>query len=133
MHLLFNCPYCRKFLFKLPSTNIYNPSMLEWFASLVIFWGCVGRFIHSRRKSNTYSDIQLSDWKDPEVKSLHGSFTPNMRCMPLQHYLEHWCAWPCYGSVVRRLGFQGSPAIFFGEAFHLHNPNGKKGPTGFWS
>lgn len=77
--------------------------------------------------------IQLSDWKDPEVKSLHGSFTPNMRCMPLQHYLAHWCAWPCYGAVVRRLGFQGSPAIFFGEAFHLHNPNGKKGPTIFWS
>ena len=68
-----------------------------------------------------------------EVKSLHGSFTLNMRCMQLQHYLEHWFAWACY-VVVPKLGFLIEGWLsrvkpLQGEPFHLHNPNRNKDPT----
>ena len=34
MHLLFNCPYCRKFLFKLPSTTLYYQELRQYYCVL---------------------------------------------------------------------------------------------------
>lgn len=94
---------------------VIDSLVMVWFSCY--FWGVFWAGLLSSQ----------SFLKDPEVKSLHGSFTPNMRCMPLQHYLEHWFAWPCYGAVVLTLGFEGvewpkgHPPLFFGEPFHLHS------------
>lgn len=111
-------------------TNIYNPSMLEWFASLVFFWGCVGRFIHSWRKSNTYSFLI------GKIRRSKASTDPLRRTWDVCHSSTTWRIGVRGLATVPWCGdwdFKGHPPLFKEKPSISIIQNGKKGPTGFWS
>ena len=105
MHLLFNSPYCRKFLFKLPSIMCIQPGMYMavWYQSWRCPFSWSKLFMHSWNVScsNTSDCVMWSHSGNPYVTHVHANSVPTsakLRRSILQTHLASW--FPCKATML---------------------------------